>query len=97
MNELMRKFLSEVAVFNLEPAETICFSLYCDGSMNVQLTEKGFCRCMVGRRLSERSDEYTNHITFRAGSLEFVAITETDEMKEFIVRELKRQSEEVAC
>ena len=93
----MRKFLIEVAGFNLEPAETICFSLYWDGRMVVQLTEDGFRRCMVGRRLLQRRDEYTNHINFRAGSLEFRAIMETDEMKEFIVRELKRQSEEVAC
>ena len=91
----MRRFLSEVSVFKLEPSETICFSLYCDGSMNVQLTEDGFRRCMVGRRLLARSDEYSHHINFVAGGVEFVAITESEEMKEFIVRELKRQSEEV--
>ena len=92
----MRRFISEVAAFNLEPAETICFSLYCDGSMNVHLTEQGFLRCMVGRRLLKRSDDDSHHVKFVAGGLEFVAIMETDEMKEFVVRELERQREEVA-
>ena len=88
----MRRFLTEVAVFNLEPEETICFGLYCDGSMNVQLTEDGFRRCMVGRSLIDSGiPEYSHHIKFRAGSLEVVAIIESDEMRAFIESERQRQ------
>ena len=98
MNEFMRKFLSEVAVFNLDPSETICFTLYCDGIMHVQLTEDGFRRCMVGRRLiGSDLDGYSHQIKFFAGSLEVVAIIESDEMRLYIesARERQRQDNEV--